>query len=343
MNAYITWALSEVCPEDERLEKSIEYLEKEFENASDSYTLALMANIFVNTNNKSLANEVINELKTKVITTDNGAYVESKIRDYYGTRGTYQNVQATALTSMALTKLNSNQKTNSEFIKYLQNMKDYRGTWGTTQSTILALKSIIDYSSNADLKNQTIVVSLNGEEKKVEIGEDALGVYEFVFENLGTENKFNIEMKKGKLTYEVIKNYYQSYDKLEENEMITVSQEITTQGKVNDVITQKIKVTNKTDYIENGLVEINIPQGCTVIEESLLDLKYNGIIEKYEYNYGKINVYLRELDKDAQIDLKVEYRALYPENITGAAIRVFDYYNPNVESVCGPRNIQITE
>ena len=343
MNSYITWALSEVCPEDERLGKSIEYLEKEFENASDSYTLALMANIFVNTNNKSLANEVIDELKTKIVPTDNGAYVESKIRDYYGTRGTYQNVQATALTSMALTKLNSNQKTNSEFINFLQNMKDYRGTWGTTQSTILALKAIIDYSSSSDLKNQTIVVSLNGEDKKIEIGEEALGVYEFDFENLGTENKFAIEMKKGKLTYEVIKNYYQSYDKLEENETITVSQDITTQGKVNDVVTQTISVKNNSDYIENGLVEINIPQGCTVIEDSLLNLKYNGIIEKYEYNYGKINIYLRGLDKDEQIDLKIEYRSLYPENITGAAIRVFDYYNPNVESVCGPRNIQITE
>lgn len=343
MNSYITWALSEVCPEDERLGKSIEYLEKEFENASDSYTLALMANVFVNTNNKSLANEVIDELKTKIVPTDNGAYVESKIRDYYGTRGTYQNVQATALTSMALTKLNSNQKTNSEFIKYLQNMKDYRGTWGTTQSTILALKSIIDYSSSSDLKNQTIIISLNGEDKKVEIGEDALGVYEFDFENLGVENKFAIEMKKGKLTYEVIKNYYQSYDKLEENETITVSQEITTEAKVNDVITQKISVKNNSDYIENGLVEINIPQGCTVIEDSLLNLKYNGIIEKYEYNYGKVNIYLREVDKDEQIDLSVEYRALYPENITGAAIRVFDYYNPNVEGICEPRNIQITE
>ena len=343
MNAYITWALSEVCPEDERLVKSIEYLEKELKNASDSYTLALMGNVFINTSNKALANEVIDELKTKIVTTNNGAYVESKIRDYYGTSGSYQNVQATALTSMALTKLSSNQKTNAEFIKYLQNMKDHRGTWGTTQSTILALKSIIDYSSSSDIKNQTIVVSLNGEDKKVEIGEDTLGIYEFDFENLGTENKFSIEMKKGKLTYEVIKNYYQAYDKVEEKGTITVSQEITTSAKVNDVVTQKISVKNKADYIENGLVEINIPQGCTVIEDSLLNLKYNAIIEKYEYNYGKINIYLREVDKDKQIDLIVEYRALYPENITGAAIRVFDYYNPNVEEICEPRNIQITE
>ena len=343
MNAYITWALSEVCPDDERIQKSIKYLEKEFEKETDSYTLALMANVFINTENKVLANEVIGELKEKIVATDNGAYVESKISDYYGTRGSYQNVQATALTSLALTKLNSNQKTNAEFIKYLQNMKDYRGTWGTTQSTILALKSIIDYSANSDLKNQTIIVSLNGEDKKIEIGEDALGIYEFDFENLGTENKFSIEMKKGKLTYEVIKNYYQSYDMLDNTEGLKILQEITSQAKVNGTITQTIFVENKAENIVNGLVEINIPQGCTVIEESLLDLKYNGIIEKYEYNYGKINMYLRAFDKGDEVELKVEYRALYPENITGAAIRVFDYYNPNVEGICLPRNINVTE
>ena len=97
--------------------------------------------------------------------------------------------------------------------------------------------------------------------------------YEFEFENLGVENKFSIEMKKGKLTYEVIKNYYQPYDKIEENKTITVSQEITTQAKVNNIITQKVNVKNKSDYIENGLVEIKIPQGCSVIEDSLLNLK----------------------------------------------------------------------
>lgn len=343
MNAYITWALSEVCPKDIRLESSIEYLEKEFESATDTYTLALMANVFANTENKSLANEVIDVLKDKVQTTENGSYVVSNIRDYYGTRGTYQNIQATALSSMALTKLNSNQKTNSEFIKYIQSYRDYRGSWGTTQSTILALKAITDYTSNSDIKEQTIVVALNGKEQKVEIGEDSLGVYEFEFENVEKENNFSIEMKKGKITYEVIKNYYQAYDKLEKTEDIVVSQELDTQASVNGVITQKINVKNNYDYIENGLVEVNIPQGCSVNEDSLLNLKYNGMIEKYEYNYGKINIYLRELETGEQVDLNIEYRALYPENITGGAIRVFDYYNPEVQGICEPKNIKVTE
>ena len=343
MNAYMIWALSEVSPEDSRLEKSIEYLEKNIDDTSDPYTLALMANVFANTENKALANEVMDELRAKVKTTENGSYVESTIRDYYGTRGRYQNIQATALTSMALTKLNSNQKTNLEFIKYLQSAKDYRGTWGTTQSTILALKAITDYTSNSDIKNQTITVSLNGEERKLEVGDDTLSVYEFDFENVGTENNFSIKMKKGKITYEVIKNYYQNYDDVELSDDITVAQELTTTAKVNDVINQNIIIKNNSDYIENGLVEINIPQGCSVIEDSLLTLKYNGIIEKYEYNYGKINIYLREVDKKERIDINVQYRALYPEKVTGAAIRVFDYYNPDIEGICMPVELTVTE
>ena len=343
MNAYMIWALSEVCPDDPRLKDSIEYLEKEFEHTTDTYTLALMANAFINTKNKALANDVIDVLKEKVQSTENGSYISSTIRDYYGTRGTYQNIQATSLASMALTKLNSNQKTNAEFIKYIQSSRDYRGSWGTTQSTILALKSITDYTSNSDLKGQTIVVSLNGEDKKVEIGDDALGIYEFEFENVEKENKFDIEMKKGKITYEVIKNYYQPYDKLEKTEDIVAEQEINTNVNVNGIINQNITIKNNYDYIENGLVAINIPQGTTVIEDSLLNLQYTGVIEKYEYNYGKINIYLRTFEKGEQLELTVQYRALYPENITGGAIRVFDYYNPDVQGICEPRNILVTE
>lgn len=343
MNAYIIWALSEVAPEDERLRKSVEYLENQIDKISDNYTLALIANIFVNTENRNKANEVLKTINQNIKTTEEGAYITSTIADYYGTRGKYQNVQATALTSMALTKLNSNEKNNSEFVNFLVSQKDHRGSWGTTQSTILALKAINSYSQNSDLKDQTITVKLNDQEQKVEIKEHVLDVYEFEFENVSKENKFLIDMKKGKITYEIVKNYYQKYDALEKNENLVVTQNITTLAKVNDTITQTVTVKNNEEYIENGLLEINIPQGTTPIEDSLLSLEYSGLIEKYEYNYNKINLYLRSFEVGEAVSLNIQYRALYPENITGAAIRFYDYYNPNIEGVCIPVNIGITE
>ena len=358
MNAYIIWALSEVVPKDERLEKSVSYLENKIDEISDNYTLALLANIFANTENKNLANEVLKMINQNIQTSENGAYITSGITDYYGTRGKYQNIQATALTSMALTKLNSNEKNNSEFIEFLVSQKDARGSWGTTQGTILALKAINSYTQNSDLKDQTITVKLNDQEQKIDIKENALDVYELEFDNVSKENRFSIDMKKGKITYEIIKNYYQKYDDLEKNENLVVTQNIRTEqtvdevnqtintnafAKVNDILNQTITVKNNEEYIENGLLEINIPQGTTPIEESLLNLKYKGLIEKYEYNYNKINIYLRSFEVGREITLDIQYRALYPETITGAAIRFFDYYNPDVEGICNPVNIGITE
>ena len=140
--------------------------------------------------------------------------------------------------------LNSNSKTNFEFIKYIQSYIDYRGSWGTTQSTVLSLKAITDYTSNSELDNQTIVVSLNGEDKKVDIDENALSVYEFNFDNVEKENKLAIEMKKGKITYEIIEHYYEAYDKLAKTEDIVITQETDTSTSVNGIITQRISVKN---------------------------------------------------------------------------------------------------
>ena len=91
------------------------------------------------------------------------------------------------------------------------------------------------------------------------------------------------------------------------------------------------------------MVEISIPQGMTPIEDTLLNLKYDGKIEKYDYNYGKINLYLRGLKANSGETFDIQYRALYPEEITGATIRVYDYYNPDVEGISLPVKMNVTE
>ena len=43
------------------------------------------------------------------------------------------------------------------------------------------------------------------------------------------------------------------------------------------------------------------------------------------------------------ITLDIEYRALYPEKVTAVAIRFYDYYNPDIEAICLPVELEITE
>lgn len=345
MNAYITWALSEVAPEDKRLEKSINYLEDKLDDAKDAYTLALIANVFANTDNDS-TKDVIKQLNEEINEETDTAYLKSNISDYYGSRGKYQNIQTTALFSMVLSKTNENNKTNDQLVNYLLTSRKANGTWGTTQSTILALKAINMYNEDNDISKQKLTVNVNGEEKSIDIAENALDIYELEFDNIENENKIEIGLEKGKLIYEIVKEYYVPYSEDLNNEypQILVEQTITQTAKVNDTIDQTITVVNNSgDYIENGIVRVNIPQGCSVNEESLILLTHNGLIEKYEYNYGKINLYLRKFTNKKEVKLNISYKALYPEVVTAGAVIAYDYYNPDIQGVLAPVQITITE
>ena len=344
MNAYIIWALSEADSKDKRLEKSVKFLESNLDKITDNYTIALIANIFANTSN-SKVDDVISRLANNTTEIDNNSLcITATSVDYYGTRGKYQNIQATALTSIALSKLGKDVKANQRLINYLSSTKDIYGTWGTTQSTVLALKAINDFNNKEKVKEQKITVNLNGEEQSVEIKEEMLDIYEFEFNNVQDENSIKIGMKSGNISYEVIKDYYQGYSDIVSSSDYMVSQVLNSSLNVNDNITQNITITNNSENtIANGIAKIYIPQGCTVDESSLLQMKYNGIIEKYEYNYSTINVYIRDFASSESVSLQIRYRAMYPERVTGALVEFYDYYNPETEGIAVPTQITVNK
>ena len=343
-NAYIIWALSESNPKDERLQKSVEYLKNKLDDIDDNYTLALVANIFANTEEKDL-NTVLKRLVSNININENTAYITSNTIDYYGSRGNVQTIQTVALTSMALSKANYSQDTNKMLINYLINKKDTRGTWYSTQATILSLKALNEFNEKNELNNQTITVKLNSEEQKIEIKDNPIEIYEINFENLNKENKLSINIPNGSVYYEVIEEYYVPYDKIDTSKFnIDISLEANKELKVNDVMNAKIKLTNKSkNNISNGIVTISIPQGFTVQEESLMMLENKGLIEKYEMNYTSINLYLRSFMDNQIINLDIGFKANYPVEITGLNIKAYDYYNPTIEGQTMPTEIKVSQ
>ena len=162
------------------------------------------------------------------------------------------------------------------------------------------------------------------------------------FDNLGKENKLDINLEKGNAYYEVIEEYYIPYENIDKSsDQIDVTVETNNNLKVNEVMDAKVRVINRSqDNIDNGMVTINIPQGFTVVEESLMQLENKGIIEKYELSYNTINIYLRNFNVSQVIDMNIKFRASYPVDITGLSVRAYDYYNPEIEGKALP--IQIT-
>ena len=342
LNAYITWALSESNPKDERLNKSVDYLKRKLSDIDDNYTLALVANVLANVEDKEL-NNVLKRLVSNINLDGNNAYITSSVADYYGSRSSVQTVQTVALTSMALSKGSYNPETNKLLINYLISKKDIRGTWYSTQATILALKALNERNEKTKLENQTIIVKVNSDEQKIEIKDNPLELYELTFENLGKENKLSIDIEKGNAYYEVIEEYYIPYEKVDtKDNNIEISVESNNDLKVNEILESNVKVINRSgNTISNGMVTISIPQGFTIIEESLMLLESKGIIEKYEISYTEVNIYLRNFDVSQIVNLGISYRASYPVEITGMSVRAYDYYNPEVEGMAMPMKITV--
>ena len=340
LNAYITWALSESDAKNEKLRKSIDYLKGKLDKIEDNYTLALVANTLANVGDKEVEN-VIKRLVNNININENTAYITSNIVDYYGSRNNSQTMQTVALTSMALSKTSKNKEVNKQLINYLISKKDLYGTWYSTQATILSLKALNELNDKNKLESQTIVVKVNSEEKEIQIQDNPLELYELSFGNLGKENKLSMELPKGNAYYEVVTQYYIPYENVNKNDdKIEVNVEANNNLKVNEILDAKIQLINKDkNSIYNGMVTITIPQGFATTEESLMLLQTKGIIEKYETTYNTVNIYLRNFEPNNIVNLNVKFRALYPVTVTGLAIRMYDYYNPEIEGKSLPIEI----
>lgn len=342
LNAYIGWALSEACKDDPRLKKTTEYLKKRAFEVEDNYTLSLIANVLVNTKDKE-AKKVIDRL-VKRITLDGeqNAYLTSSIRDYYGANGYMQDLQTTALASMALSNSKLHPKTNKQLISYIIAKKDPGGTFGSTQATILALKALVAYSKSSGPRDDTVKITVNGVEEQLELkASNFLSFYEKVFTNLNKENSI-ILTSNTELAYEIVKEHYIPYEQAKTGDGLEIKNVMKTYLKVNDQVIQRVSVASRQQQtVPNLLVTVQVPQGFTVDEDSLELLKTKGLIQKYEMGYDRLNFYIRDFQSYEVKELNIEYRARYPVSVTTGAVHAYDYYNPGIEAKLKPVRIKV--
>jgi len=342
-NAYITWAISEAFPDDHRLDSSVDYLISQLSRVDDNYTLALIANVLVNTQH-SMAGEVVNRLAANVISDGDMAYVTSTTRDYFGAFGRIQYLQATALTSLALSNHGSHAELNGLLINYIIAQRDSWGTWHSTQATILSLKALTNYATPAPLEDGQITVTIGDQQRVIDINSDnTLDLYQVRFTGLERENIMDIQFPNlGRMTYKVVQEFFAPYDSVVLDRGFEISSQMNTNLSVHELVQQEIRIINTSgDIVKNGLVAVSIPQGFRVERSSLAMMQHMGIIERYEMRFDNINLYLRDTEAGEIIDLTIAYRPAFPVRVTGGHVRVFDYYNPGVEGYLKPVEIVV--
>jgi CD109 antigen len=341
--AYIAWALSETVPNDPRLTRSVDYLLGRLNIVDDNYTLALIANVLVNTQH-ARATEIVNRLANEIIQVGDTAYVTSTTRDYFGAFGRIQYLQATALASIALSTHGSHAAANDRLINYIISQRDTWGTWHSTQATILSLKALTRQPTQTDTEDGTITVILGNQRHTLDIvGGQTLDLYTLHFTQLEAENFLEIEMVGvGRMTYKIVQEFFAPYDSVTLDRGFEISTVMRNELSVHEWVVQEIRIINTSGgVVDNGLVAVSIPQGFRVERSSLALLQHNGLIQRYEMRFDNSNLYLRDTEPGEVLVLTIAYRPAFPVEVTGGHVRAFDYYNPMIEGYALPMGIVV--
>ena len=322
-NAYIVYAISE-----SKIEVNIE---KEYKNSynealksNDSYRMAIMACASFNLNKMENAQRLISKIKENIANYNfSNLPVDNTITRSYGNA---KNIETVAFTLLALLK----EKKSDEFliskgVEYLVGKRKHN-RFGSTQSTAMALKVLIEYTKNQKTKlitqNASLEVTINGQKIKTPLNSSKNG--KIVFNNLASY------IKKGKQDIQVqfsnpdINFPYSlniTYDSFLPNsskksplKLETVIPQKT--YKVGDNVSMTVNITNKKN--ENlGMVTtiIGIPSGTTAQSWQLKELIAQNKAAYYEVFDNYLVFYWRSFraneTKTIRLDLKADIAGSY--------------------------------
>ncbi|HJT78560.1 MAG TPA: alpha-2-macroglobulin family protein, partial [Gemmataceae bacterium] len=144
-NAYIVWALTESGKEDD-VSRELNALAEQAKTSKDAYFLALVANSLLN---RDRANEGVALLKKIADAQKPDGHLDAERMSITGSGGRDLEIETTALAVLGWLKANRPAEFTvplQKAVRWIGGQRGGYGGFGSTQSTILALKALIGYA-----------------------------------------------------------------------------------------------------------------------------------------------------------------------------------------------------
>lgn len=345
--AYTLWVLLEAGFKDEKLNKGLAYIQKRITQIDDPYTLALCANALAFSEDKVFLKEVTRRLLGMRIKEKDRSYLKNKSRTLSYSYGESGVIETTALVAYLLIQTNEHLDIAEEFINYLIDKKDPHGTWYSTQSTILALRTLISSLKMTVTGEGIVTVLLNTKkikEFRITLGNDILHQID-LGEIIEEANEVELRFKgKGFLSYQITSKYYLPWRQKEEVYKpveIEVEYDKDTLSQ-NDFVTSRVIVSNnQSKEINMLIVDLGIPAGFEVQTQDLKDMVTQGVIERFQTTPRQIILYLDSLDPKEKLILTYRLKARFPIKAKTPPSCVYEYYNPEIKDTAPPTQLNV--
>ncbi len=349
--AYVCWALGDIGDRSAAVQNALKFLEKNLKAATDPYVLALIANAFVAVEPHSTKTmEVLKQLVSLAQNEDDALYWESEIPSITFTRGLGADVEATGLACYALIKSGKYPDVVSKGLTYLIRSKDPRGTWYTTQGTVIALRSLVAaLGGMTEDVDAVVTVMMNGTKIHVlkvdKSNADVMHQIDLT-DHLSSTNTIDVTVAgSGSLMYELVRAYYIPWKELprpvQPPFVIDVAYD-RTKLAMNDIVDVAVSVRlMRPGTAQMVMVDLGIPPGFEV-QTPTLDELVGKKIQKYSITPRQLIIYLDEVSSKQAVQLSYSLKAKFPIRAQVRSSRVYEYYNTGDEGVEQPIEIEVS-
>jgi len=330
-NAYITWALLETGTKED-LSSEVDWIRKAAEKSDNTYVVALGANVLGLAGDTDGANRLLDKLAGKQ--TDDGS-LKDATTSIVGSGGESLKIETTSLALLAWLK-NPRYAANVEkAMKYLAEVCK-GGRFGSTQSTVLALKAIVEYDkSRAKPKapgSLQLVVDGKAVGEPAKFTKETQGAIELPdFAAAMTPGKHEIQVKMdggSDMPYSIAVEYNTLKPASAEACKVHLTTKLRdTQIDEGAVTEAQVVVVNRTGKpIPTPVAIVGIPGGLEVRHDQLKELVKAEKIAAYEVLGRDVVLYWRSLKAEQRVELPISLVAAIPGTYTGPASRAYLYY-----------------
>jgi hypothetical protein len=347
-NAYIVWALLESGEKPENLAAEITALKTAAAQSSNSYVIALAANVFGLAGEKADAAKAMDRLVAKQ---NKGGGVDGGTASIIGSGGEALAIETTALAAMGWMRDPAYAGAVETSMKYLADSCK-AGRYGSTQSTVLALRAIVTYDKQRARPKAPgkVRVFVDGQSigSAVAFDQTTQGAIKLPdLSELLTTGEHKIELKMeggGAMPYSLAVNYNALTPASSKDCKLDLSVQLANAEVVEGGITEaNVIVTNKTnEVLPTPIAIIGLPGGLESRHDQLKELVKKGTIDAYEVKGREVVLYWRGMAADAKVSVPLSLIAAIPGTYTGPASRTYLYYTDEHKQWLGGMKVSIT-
>jgi hypothetical protein len=232
---------------------------------------------------------------------------------------------------------------------WLIEQKDARGTWYSTQATVLALRAILAGTGQplGESQERRIRVALDDKEiQEIVIPADQAEVMKQVdltpSLKAGHQRLSLTDLGKSGAGYQVVLRYYVPAGKV-----VATTSPLSIDIRydrgdmaVGESLAATAVVTNRMPQAAPMvIVDLPIPPGFAIDADDLAAMKSKGLLEKYQLTPRSAVVYLRTLPPAKSLELRYKLQATMPVKVTAPAGKVYEYYDPAKTSQSLPQQL----